>query len=163
MTALNDSFREILAGRRYAILATHNEDGSIHTTPVWYLFENERLYIGSASSSRKAKNAAARPQATLIVDSRSPGREIWVYASGHVIILSGDESREINSKIFARYLTEEALKNPQIGPAFAMADDITICLVPEVWRFARSKDVDEQFFGGLLGRTPEKWFRPLDD
>lgn len=29
-----------LQGRRYAVLATHNDDGSIHLTPVWYLFED---------------------------------------------------------------------------------------------------------------------------
>jgi nitroimidazol reductase NimA-like FMN-containing flavoprotein (pyridoxamine 5'-phosphate oxidase superfamily) len=66
---------DILEARHYAILATHNEDGSIHTTPVWYLFENGNLYVGSASSSRKARNAAARPAATLMIDVRQPGNE----------------------------------------------------------------------------------------
>ncbi|HET8669551.1 MAG TPA: pyridoxamine 5'-phosphate oxidase family protein, partial [Candidatus Saccharimonadales bacterium] len=65
MTTLTDPMREILEARHYATLATHNEDGSIHLTPVWYLFDNGRFYVGSPSSSRKARNVAARPNATI--------------------------------------------------------------------------------------------------
>lgn len=163
MPTLDDSAREILNGRRYATLATHNEDGSIHTTPVWYVFENGSLYVGSPSLSRKARNVAARPNATMLVDIRKPGGERWIYASGRVEILRGDESREINSRILRRYLTDEAMADPRIGPAFAAADDITICLKPESLRSWSSKDLDEQFFGGLLSSAPEKWFRPVED
>jgi nitroimidazol reductase NimA-like FMN-containing flavoprotein (pyridoxamine 5'-phosphate oxidase superfamily) len=163
MPKLSDSIRETLEARHYATLATHNEDGSIHTTPVWYLFENGRFYVGSASSSRKARNAAARPDATILVDIRQLGGESWIYASGRVETLQGDDSREINSKILHRYLTEEAIKDPRIGPAFAAVDDITLCLVPEKWRSWSARDIDEQFFGGILSSDPEKWFRPIDN
>ncbi|HZM90300.1 MAG TPA: pyridoxamine 5'-phosphate oxidase family protein [Blastocatellia bacterium] len=36
MRTLDETTLEFLSGRRYATLATHNDDGSIHTTPVWY-------------------------------------------------------------------------------------------------------------------------------
>jgi general stress protein 26 len=152
-----------LSGRRYATLATHNEDGSIHTTPVWYLFENDTFYVGAPSFSRKVRNLLARPNATLLVEIRKPGSDCWVSGSGRVEILRDDESREINSRILRRYLTEEAIADPRVGPAFAAVDDITICLKPESWRSWRSKDVDEQFFGGLLGNAPERWFRPVEE
>jgi nitroimidazol reductase NimA-like FMN-containing flavoprotein (pyridoxamine 5'-phosphate oxidase superfamily) len=163
MSTISDPMRETLEARHYATLATHNEDGSIHTTPVWYLFENGRFYVGSPSSSRKARNAAARPNATIMVDIRQPGGESWVYASGSVETLRGDDSRDVNSKILRRYLTDEAIKDPRIGPAFAAADDITLCLVPATWRSWSAKDLDEQFFGGILTNDPEKWFRPIDN
>lgn len=163
MTALNDVIQEILVARHYATLATHNTDGSIHTTPVWYLFENEKFYVDAESSSRKTRNVTARSNATILVDIRQPGTERWIYASGRVEILRGDISREINSKIFSRYLTQEALNDPRIGPAFAAANDITICLVPEKWRSWSSKDVDDQFFGGIMSSAAEKWFLPVDN
>lgn len=163
MSTLSDAMRQILEARHYATLATHNADGRIHATPVWYLFENGKFYVASPSTSRKARNVVARPDATIMVDIRQPGGEAWVYASGNVEILTGDESREINSTILRRYLTEEAIEDSRIGPAFAAADDITICLVPETWRSWSSKDLDEQFFGGILASSPEKWFRPVDD
>jgi PPOX class probable F420-dependent enzyme len=163
MPRFDESAREVLNGRRYATLATHNEDGSIHTTPVWYVFENETLFVGSPSLSRKARNVAARPIATILVEVRKPGGERWVSASGRVEILQGDESREINLRILRRYLTGEAMADPRVGPAFAAADDITICLKPESLRSWSAKDLDEQFFGGLLGSAPEKWFRPVEE
>ena len=163
MPTSTDPTRVILEGRHYATLATHNEDGTIHTTPVWYLFDSGKFFVGSPSSSRKARNVAARPNATIIVDIRQPGSESWVYASGRVEIISGDDSREINSRILSRYLTQEAIEDSRIGPAFAATDDITICLVPVTWRSWRAKDVDEQFFGGILTGSPEKWFLPIEN
>lgn len=163
MPALTDQIRELLEARHYATLATHNEDGLIHLTPVWYLFDNHRFYVGSASSSRKTRNLVARPNATIMVDIRQPGSEGWVYASGRVEILRGYESQQVNSRILHRYLTQEAIEDPRIGRAFAATDDITLCLIPETWRSWRAKDVDEQYFGGILSSDPEKWFRPIDN
>ena len=163
MRTLDDSAREFLSGRRYAILATLNDDGSIHTTPVWYLFENENFYIGSPSMSRKARNISARPTATILIDTRKPGSERWIYAAGGASILRGAESREINRRILSRYLTDEAIADPHIGPAFAAGDDITIQLAPSAWRSWNAEDVDHQFFGGMLGKSAEKWFRPVEE
>ena len=162
MPAIQDSVREMLKERRYATLGTQNEDGSIHLTPVWYVFENGNFYIGCSSSSRKARNAAAHPDATMLVEIRRPGTERWVSASGRVEILRGEQSREVNSRILNRYLTSEAMADPRIGPTFEYADDITICLIPEQWRSWSSSDLDRRFFGGILTSTPEKWFRPID-
>jgi PPOX class probable F420-dependent enzyme len=163
MSALSDSIRRFLEARHYAALATHNDDGSIHTTPVWYLFDNGKFYVGSPSSSRKAKNVAARPNATILVDVRQPGSERWVYASGRAETSEGDDSREVNSRILRRYLTEAAIQDSRIGPAFAAADDMTICLVPQTWRSWSAKEQDQQFFGGVLSSSPEKWFCPVDN
>jgi PPOX class probable F420-dependent enzyme len=163
MQTLDDSAREILSGRRYATLATHNEDGSIHTTPVWYVFEDDTLYVGTPSVSRKARNVFSRPNATMLVEIRKTGSERWVSGSGRVEILRDEKSRAINSRILRRYLTEEAMADPRVGPAFAAVDDITICLKPESWRSWKSSEVDKQFFGGLLGSDPERWFRPTEE
>jgi nitroimidazol reductase NimA-like FMN-containing flavoprotein (pyridoxamine 5'-phosphate oxidase superfamily) len=73
MSTLSDSMRQILQARHYATMATHNVDGTIHTTPVWYLFENGKFYVGSPSASRKTLNVIARPNATIMVDIRRPG------------------------------------------------------------------------------------------
>jgi hypothetical protein len=43
MANLRDEFRELLLGRHYATLATHADDGTIHTTPVWYMFEGGQI------------------------------------------------------------------------------------------------------------------------
>jgi PPOX class probable F420-dependent enzyme len=163
MAGLNDWARTLLDGRRHAVLATQNDDGSIHQAPVWYLFRDEQLFVASASVTRKVKNIAARPTASLVVDVRTPGRERWVSGAGPVTILRGNESHTINAAIHQRYLTPEALNHPQIGPGFAAADDVTLCIHPTAWRSWASADVDAQFFGGMLSANSTKWFRPTTD
>ena len=46
--------------------------------------------------------------------------------------------------------------------AFAAADDVTLCIRPTAWRSWSAADLDAQLFGGVLGASPEKWFRPVD-
>ena len=82
-------------------------------------------------------------------------------AAGPVDVLSGDEAREINARIRRRYLTLAAIENERIEPVFAVADDVTLRLTPTDWRSWDSKDLDAQFFGGILGAEPERWFEPV--
>jgi PPOX class probable F420-dependent enzyme len=162
MAKLNDSMREFLNGRHYGTLATFNDDGSIHLTPVQYLFEQDRFFVSTATD-HKVRNILARPQASLLVDSRrKQGAERWVSASGTAEIIRGERSKQINAKIAERYLTKAGLEDPVVGPALAAAGEASICLTPASWRSWELKGLDEQYFGGILGQTPEKWFLPID-
>jgi len=162
MPNLRDELHALLTETRYATLATHDPGGTIHLTPVWFLFEDDRFYFESFSGSRKVKNLQLRPELSVVVDGRQAGAERWVSATGRADILGGEEAQTVNARIRARYLTEEALGDTRIEPAFAAADDVTIRLAPERWRSWAARDVDEQFFGGILGATPERWFLPVE-
>ena len=135
----------------------------MHLTPVWYLFADECLFVETAATDRKVRNILARPQASLLVDSRRrPGAEQWVSASGTAEIIRGERSQAINAQIQQRYLTKAGIEEPRVGPVFAAASEVTIGLTPQAWRAFDLKRIDEQWFGGLLGQTPERWFLPLD-
>jgi PPOX class probable F420-dependent enzyme len=158
----DEDLRAFLAQRRYATLATFAADGSIHLTPVWFLFEDDRFLFESFTGSRKVKNLERNPNASVIVDARDVGHERWVAASGTVEILGGDEAQAVNARIRHRYLTAEAIGDTRIGPVFEAADDLALRLTPTRWRSWAVKDFDVQEFGGLLGETPDRWFLPLD-
>src|SRR3954469_16533913 len=123
MGELTDELRFFLGGRRYAVLATHDPDGGIHLTPIWFLFEDDCFYFGCGSRSRKAKNAERSPSASVVVDAREPGRERWVSAAGPVEILHGDEARSVNARIRRRYLAPAAYDGP-IEAALEESDDV---------------------------------------
>ena len=162
MAKLNDSMREFLNGRHYATLATLNEDGSIHLTPVWYLFEKGCIFVETAASDRKARNILARSEASLVVDSRKLGSEQWVSASGMAEIIQGEQAKALNTKIVQRYLTKTGQEDPRVGPMFVAAADVTIRFTPQSWRSWDLKRLDDQFFGGILEQTPQQWFLPVD-
>jgi PPOX class probable F420-dependent enzyme len=148
---LTDELRAFLHERRYAVLATHDPDGNIHLTPVWFLFEQDRFYFASSSRSRKVKNLERAATASVVVDAREPGRERWVSAAGPVEILHADAAQEINARIRQRYLTPEGLES-RIESDLAVSDDVTLQLTPESWQ---SWAVD-------LGESPERWFLPVE-
>jgi PPOX class probable F420-dependent enzyme len=162
MPPAGDDVHAFLAERRYAVLATHEPDGGIHLTPIWFLFEDDRFYFESFSGGVKVRNLERIASASVVVDARRPGDERWVSASGPVEILGGADAQAVNSRIRRRYLTDEALADERIEPVFGAADDVTIVLTPARWRSWTVKGLDEQFFGGILGATPERWFLPLE-
>ncbi|MGD9764207.1 MAG: pyridoxamine 5'-phosphate oxidase family protein [Candidatus Binatia bacterium] len=162
MAKLDDARRALLNGRHIASFATTNADGTLHVVPIWYLFENDRIYVESHSGSLKVRNVSARPTASLMVDTRRPGTERWLSAAGPTEIIRGEHAQSINARIRQRYLTKAAIDDPRIGPVFAAVDDVTIAVTPQTWRAWDMESVDIQYFGGVMGKTPEKWYLPLD-
>lgn len=122
---------ELLQGRRIASLSTHDPDGHIHVTAVWFLFKDDALYVTTNSNSQKVRNLQARPEAALMVDAREPGCERGVAARGSVEILTGEEVATLRDEIHERYLTDRAMDDPQIAGFFASFDDTVLRLTPE--------------------------------
>jgi PPOX class probable F420-dependent enzyme len=151
---LDPNFQSFLQGRYIATLGTENADETIHLTAVWYLFDGGRLFIATSSKTRKARNVMERPSASLMVDSRKPGRERGVTAAGKVDVISGDASREINRRIHSRYMSVAAMSDPHVEPVFASFDDVTLRLTPVSWTSWDMAVLDAQAFGGRLGGTP---------
>jgi PPOX class probable F420-dependent enzyme len=158
---LGPSFQELIRGRYIATFGTENSDGSIHLTAVWYLFDAGSLYVATSSRTQKARNVAARPRASLMVDVRRPGAERGVTAAGRVEVISGEQSQEINRHIHSRYLSAAAISDPHVGPVFASFDDVTLRLTPVSWTSWDMAVLDAQAFGGRLGKTPG-YLLPLD-
>lgn len=159
-SAMPSGAEKMLAGRFIASLGTHNEDGSIHLTAVWYLFEAGFLYVGTSSRSRKGRNVAARPIATLMVDSRQPASERGLVAVCTAEIIEGASSREINARIQRRYMSEAAVTDPRAGGMLAAMDDITLRLTPTDWYAWDMSQLDAAVFGGAMS-TPG-YLLPLD-
>ena len=133
MGELTDQTRSFLGERRYAVLATHDPDGGIRLTPIWFLFQDDQFYFASSSGSRTAMNVERSQLASVVVDGREPGRERFVSASGPADILRDGEAQSVNVLIRRRYLTPGALGGP-IDAELAESDDVTLRLAPKAWR-----------------------------
>ena len=143
MPTKDEKVHEFLQGRYIAALGTENQDGTIHLTAVWYLFEDGDLFVSTNSDTHKARNVEARPRVCMMVDSRKPGSERGASTSGAAEIITSQQSQDLNSRIFSRYLSEAAIADPRVGPVLASMDDVTIRITPESWTFSS--------FVGMLG------------
>lgn len=153
-SALDPKFLPFLEGRRIASLGTLNQDGSPHLTAVWYLYQDGHFFVATSSRSRKARNLAVCPTATLMVEARKTGSERGVTATGPVEIISGEKAHEFNLRVHRRYMSAAAIADPQVGGVFAQFDDITIQLRPRAWTWWDMPELDAMYFGGRFGSTP---------
>jgi len=153
-TTLDPKFLPLLAGRRIASLGTLNENGSPHLTAVWYLYEDSCFFVATSSRTAKARNLAARPKATLMVESRKAGGERGVTATGSIEVISGAAAKSINERVHRRYLSEEAIGDPRVGQVFAQFDDISLQLRPQEWTWWDMADLDAMVLSGSLANNP---------
>ncbi|MBD0738448.1 pyridoxamine 5'-phosphate oxidase [Streptomyces sp. CBMA29] len=80
-------------------MCTVRPDGSAHVTPVWFVYADERWWIGTDEGSAKVRNAAAEPRVSLALeDGRKP-----VVAEGDATLTHGGFPPEIVAAFAAKY------------------------------------------------------------
>lgn len=126
----SDPMRTLLERHQRLMLATCDADGSAHVVPVVYLFERGCFLVATSSTSRKARNVAARPRVTVTIED--PEATAWVSATGVAVVLRGPASLEINHRLDQLWLTDEGFD--AIGAVVAAVEDVTIAVTPHRWR-----------------------------
>lgn len=135
-----DHVAQLLSLRLIATLGTTNADGSPHLTPIWYLYEDGRLYLPTGSGSRKVRNVRARPAVSVLVDRRQPPSHQWASATGTAEIVGGQEAAAINARVRERYIS--AAGEATYGRLIAEYDDVIIVVTPSRWRFWSPTSLD---------------------
>ena len=144
---MNDErLEQLLEGRYIATLATRNPDGTIYLNAVWYLHRGGAIFVGTAGTTRKARNAAQRAQGSIMIDTRGAADLRGAAATGAIEVVSGEEARELNEQISRKYLTDAGVAHPEVGGTILATDDVTIRFTPTRWR-TWGTDAD---FGGAF-------------
>lgn len=90
-------------------LGTLGSDGYPQVTPIWYLYDEGRFWITTASNRIKARNMLARPQVGFAIDSdQRPYRGISARGEAH-LVAEGEAARPMTRRIAARYVPPERL------------------------------------------------------
>ena len=90
-----------LRGRHIAVLTTINDDGTPLQTPIWYLYQDELIYIRTSSNSGKVRNIRRDPRVGLCVqDERPPYRGVTVKGTASV---QADQPK-LSAKMSRHYL-----------------------------------------------------------
>ena len=162
MATLNDPLvRQLLEARYIASLGTHSPGGSIHMVSVWYWFQEAKIFVATASGSRKARNLQTNPAVSLMIDSRNVLASFGTTIVGTAKVVVGEASQKLNEKIYDKYLSPAAMADPKVGPVFAAWDDVTIEITPKSVISWDLREADQQVFGGSLERNPT-YLLPLE-
>ena len=96
---------EFLKKQKILRLATLDNKGNPHIIPVWYLFNSKKLYIGTNSKTKKAKNIKNNSKVSFCVDTGINSPDIFgVMGQGNAkLIREKNEVSKIAKRILLRY------------------------------------------------------------
>ncbi len=89
---------------RNAIVGTNRRDGAPQLSPVWYLYEDGRFYIGVRRTSAKYRNLQRDPRIGLCIDGGHPdSRAVMIYGSAELIEADSPWRDQMEWRITRRY------------------------------------------------------------
>ena len=147
---MNENLKSLLNERRIASVVTMYPDGLPHVTSVWFLYEEGELYIAIASNSAKGRNLQNDSRIALSVDARQCHEEVGVSVCGHAEIIRGDTARPLVRRLCEKYMTDEALADPLVGPAFVDMSDMLVRIKAERWLSWDLESLDLQLLEGRM-------------
>lgn len=122
---------ELLGSRLVAVLATLEPDGSVHAVALWFARVDDALVFATGSSSRKVRNLARDPRATVVLHDSRPGFEVCgASLRGHVEIVTDDAARPLVDAVHRRYVSAGGLEVPE-AQEFLAGDDVALVFRPD--------------------------------
>ena len=95
---------EFLQAPRFAIVGTNRVKGPPQLTPVWYLYENGRLYVSIFVKSAKYRNLHRDPRISLCIAGEHPdARAVMIYGTVELIQEDSAWFNEICWRLVRRY------------------------------------------------------------
>ena len=99
----------ILEESRIARICCHNEDGTIHATPVWYKYMDGKIVFVTVDRSIKARNLKRNKNVTVLIDLIEPAvKGVMIYGTAE---LDYSDILPMTITICEKYLEKEKAKS----------------------------------------------------
>jgi len=134
--------------RREARLATSRADGSIHLTPVWYVYEDRTIAFCLEQERLHLRNLRRDPRASMLIDDdQRPVVGGWsararaVMFAGSVEIIDDPNATEVmRRRMLARYVGDDAAIRPAKGMRFFLIRLTPVRVLS--WDFGKNRRED---------------------
>ena len=95
---------EFLQEPRFAVIGTVRKKGAPQLTPVWYLHENEHLYVSISTISAKYRNLARDSRVCICITAQHPdARAVIIHGTVELISEESAWFDDIHWRITRRY------------------------------------------------------------
>ena len=102
MAEIHEAFHELLRSRAVAFVSTIGRSGEPHVTPLWFLWDGERVRISLVEGRQKLRNLRRDPRiAVAIADPARP--TFYLELRGTVSELVPDPGLELERAIAEKY------------------------------------------------------------
>ena len=89
---------------RFAIVGTNRVNGPPQLTPVWYLYENGRIYVSMSVSSAKYRNLRRDARIGICIAGDHPdARAVMIYGTVELILEDSAWHDDIDWRLVRRY------------------------------------------------------------
>ncbi len=124
-----DEINEFLTeGTRTGKLSTVRKNGLPHIAPVWFVWEDGKVFFTTMNTSIKAKNMINNPKVSFCTDEQSPPYS-FVIVEGNAKIAQNDKDLlQWTTKLASRYMGEE--NSEKIGRRNCIEGELLIEITP---------------------------------
>ena len=131
MAMTQAEIENFLNGVHLARVATVRPDGRPHVVPIWYLWEEGRLYFETARKAVKANNLRVNPHIAVTIDMTAGGLRLkYVILEGQATLIEDSPTvRQIAERIYSRYVGIEGLQTPTVQKMLNV-DFVIVQLIP---------------------------------
>lgn len=120
---------EFLASQKILHLATVGPDMTPHVVPVWYLYENKSIHIGTHTRTIKARNIRRTGRAAFCVDEGINSPLYGVMGRGPArLVTDAEYVISMATKIMSRYFEDVRCESAQ---ELLSDTDCIIVITPE--------------------------------
>lgn len=115
----------------HAILATISQAGRPQLTPIWFLYEEGRIYVSAQASTVKARNLRRNPAISICVDG-GRGDPRYVVLSGDATLVEpgAPGQEEMRRRIIRKYSSSDAAAEAYYE-SIRESEAVTIVLEPD--------------------------------
>lgn len=107
----DDFARRILDGPNLAVVATLMDDGSPHTSTVWFVRDGDHILFSVTADKVKARNLTRDPRVSVTVfDLANPYQSVDVRGTAELI---EDPDKSLAKTLSQRYLGQDPAPEPE--------------------------------------------------
>ena len=131
----NQEMIDFLSESNLARIATVKPNGAPHVSPVWYLWENNQLFIAIPRSSVKTRNIKKNNKVAVTIDSNIGPKGIIIEGTAELEELG----EEIELRLIQRYVSPENL-DKYVEYAHADLPSVLLRIRPEktiTWDYSK--------------------------
>ena len=104
MTMTPAQIDEFLNVPRHAVVGTNPLDGPPQLSPVWYVYEEGRLYISIVAGSAKHRNLLRDPRISVCIDGCFPDfRTVIIYGTAEMVETGHSWQEAMHWRIIRQY------------------------------------------------------------
>jgi PPOX class probable F420-dependent enzyme len=124
--------QDFLAVTRHAIAAVIRPDGAPQLSPIWFLYEGERLYFSIGLESAKYRQLSRDPRISLCIDAGHPdARAVVISGTAELITDESPERSDLEWRILRPYHESDEDARRWVATSEAEGPSALVVVSPE--------------------------------